>query len=101
MAHQLINSYSYFVRPQTSEIRLYKDDEVVGYLYFHHDTDAIRQATDKEGVIHIHYPLSQFAAILDLLRHEPGVYIMYVESERHAEPVAYLGTGRAIVGRAT
>ena len=50
---------------------------VRGYAYFFHDGTPLAPAIvdDANGQIYVHYNLSQFAAILQLLREEEPVYL--------------------------
>jgi hypothetical protein len=58
-------------------IHLYESGQYRGYAYFFHDGTPLAPAIidDANGQIYVHYNLSQFAAILQLLREEEPVYL--------------------------
>jgi len=58
-------------------IYLYEGGQYRGYAYFFHDgtPQAPAIVDDANGQIYVHYNLSQFAAILQLLREEEPVYL--------------------------
>ncbi|MFC2023576.1 hypothetical protein ACFLT5_02435 [Chloroflexota bacterium] len=68
---KLTKPYSY-----RAIIGLWDDDGLIGALYFHDDPDTMPDGDDlpDSGQPMSHYPIEDFARVLDILRNEKPVY---------------------------
>jgi len=58
-------------------------DKLIGVTYFHPDVEVESPAVSKtgNGLIVVHFPVSTFSRIIDLLRNEKPVYLRHREGE--------------------
>lgn len=75
-------------------IYLYEGNTYRGYAYFFADDTPLSQPVFQEpGRVFVHYNLSQFSAVLEILRNEKPVYLFHFSPSN-----AGLQTGREPVG---
>ena len=62
--------------PYRSIVGLYGDDGIIAGLYFHNDSSTMPDSDHlpDTGQPMLHYPVSDFANVIDLLRNESPVY---------------------------
>ncbi|RSC93157.1 hypothetical protein [Tenacibaculum singaporense] len=76
-------------------IYLYQGTKYRGYAYFFAEDTPLAQPVynSSTGQVFVHYNLSQFDAVLDILRNESPIYLYY-----HSPSNAGLNTSREPVG---
>ena len=60
---------------------------------FHDESNVPSNRKDDDSRIELHYPMSKFSQVLDILRNEEPLFFVFIESSRtgyiatHKEPV--------------
>lgn len=83
-----VKKYSYMVfssryeeNEVVSAIMLSSDDVFYGYVHFFADGTELPQAEKKYGLFYLYYHQKDFPAIIDMLRNEKPVFLIYIEDD--------------------
>lgn len=61
---------------------------------FHGETNVARNRRNEDGRVELHYPMSKFQPVLDILRNEEPLFFVFIESSA----MGYIATNREPVG---
>ncbi|MEO0469372.1 MAG: hypothetical protein AAF206_07125 [Bacteroidota bacterium] len=73
------------------------NNKMIGIIYFH-ETGTNVPTDTNDGLLHMHLPIAQYTATVDLLRNEDPVYIKYVGNSLGNDPFVFLYTNQEPVG---
>jgi hypothetical protein len=98
MPNTQITSYVVFYSSNTFHPRIWlkNADKFVGQAIFHRDADPLPADNQANNQVNLHYRLADFQNVLDMLRNEQPVYLMYNGSGGGFENA--LLTGSEMVG---
>lgn len=75
-------------------IHCFHDGRNVVTCVFHDEANVPRNCRDDDGRVELHYPMSKFSFVLDLLRNEDELFFVFIESSGSG----YIATNKEPVG---
>jgi len=75
-------------------IHCFHDGRNVVTCVFHDESNVPRNRRNDDGRVELHYPMSKFALVLDILRNEEPLFFVFIESSGSG----YIATNKEPVG---